>query len=1097
MTAAEFIDALDTKKLLQPAMVEKLRKKVASSGSKPLTAKSLARFLIEKGHLSKQDVVDALAAGGEIETPPQPEPSSTGEPSGVDLPMDQLQDLSSSAEWSLEESGGGFAEPASAKGDDNISGKTKKKRKKRKAKKSNEWDSPLLLIGGSSLVLLLIIGGLIWFILFAENADNILAEARKGMQEGSYGSAIANYEKFVEEFDGNAEHSAARVELAMARIRQMLETAGPQQAFDTAEIELRAIGNEPDFNVAEENLRGLLPRIARGLADQAEASDDLDSTKALYEKASTALGMANNTKYIPKSRRDNTELEEIRETLDRISRRQQSMTDLEATLSEITTSIGSGDTAGAFSAQETLVKKHPSLISNTQLVEALEQISAAEQEGITFVDEALEASNAERTNAVIATLAVANRRIPGEAPTSGVFCAQVNGVAYGLDAANGNVLWRRYTGPAAAPYHPLAVGSDLLLIEWRANEEGAPEQALARVEAGSGKLVWRLELDDQVAAPVLMGQQVLLAGESGRLHVVDTETGARRGYVQFAQPLRTPPTVSPKRGVIYLPGDHSSIYTLSASDFSCLGVHYSNHARQSVVAPIAIVLDRVVLVDNDGAKTSRLRLFDVDTEGTITNVAAEQRLAGRVTTQPLVAGRRVTAISDRGQVDVYEVSAGSEGNPLTVLATRAARGSQPFSRYAMMLDGHIWIGENSLAKYSISPSGNRLSVVPLTDDYNRSQFVGPIDARDGVLFHTRARRRAAGYTVTACSANDGATYWSTDVGAPPAGGPLASQSPVALLESDANGQVYRFDPAAIRTRVQNTPLPKPDGERPGGAFDSATLLRGGAAVFASRGGSSPLLYSPSGSKPLARVVLPSPLASRPTPLAAGWVAPLTVGQVFFLDNQTGSPLAAPFQPPLAAGRSVVWQPASVYEGDQLILTDGVAKVYLLEAQNDGSPMLAATAEADLSIAPLTSGFVPAGNAAVALAESGEIVTIQLPTLDPGNRLDPGSRVVWGPYSTGELAVLATTNHIIAIDGEGTVAWQVPLTITKFVGAPLVQDAEMVVASQLGAIVKYNLADGSEVGRVDAGEPLDAGPVVLNNRIVVAARDASLLVVEKP
>ena len=72
MTAAEFINSLEAKQLISASMSEKLRKKVSSPTSKPLTAKSLARFLIEKGHLSQEDAMAALAAGGEIEAPKLP-----------------------------------------------------------------------------------------------------------------------------------------------------------------------------------------------------------------------------------------------------------------------------------------------------------------------------------------------------------------------------------------------------------------------------------------------------------------------------------------------------------------------------------------------------------------------------------------------------------------------------------------------------------------------------------------------------------------------------------------------------------------------------------------------------------------------------------------------------------------------------------------------------------------------------------------------------------------------------------------------------------------------------------------------------------------
>ena len=251
----------------------------------------------------------------------------------------------------------------------------------------------LLLIGGSALVLMLIIGGLIGVIMFAENADNILAEARSAMTEGAYGNAIQKYEEFVEDYPGNAEFSAARVELAMARIRQTLESSNFQLAFDTSQTELSSIADESEFSRAEADLSDLLPRIARGLADQAEASENPNETSGLFDKATTALGMANNTKYISKSRRDTAELQEIRETLDRIQRRQQSLADLEATLATIGGRIAEGDTNAAFQAQEQLVDKHPSLIGNARLSEAVQQISIAEQANIAFVAEPIQASS--------------------------------------------------------------------------------------------------------------------------------------------------------------------------------------------------------------------------------------------------------------------------------------------------------------------------------------------------------------------------------------------------------------------------------------------------------------------------------------------------------------------------------------------------------------------------------------------------------------------------------------------------------------------------------------------------------------------------------
>ena len=109
-------------------------------------------------------------------------------------------------------------------------------------------------------------------------------------------------------------------------------------------------------------------------------------------------------------------------------------------------------------------------------------------------------------------------------------------------------------------------------------------QEIVRVRAATNELVWRTALEDNVAQPVLHQNRVFAAGESGKLHVLDADSGDRLGYVQFAQALRSSPVVFSQRGRIFLVGDHSSVYTLDAEDLSCLGVFYLGHAGGTVVA---------------------------------------------------------------------------------------------------------------------------------------------------------------------------------------------------------------------------------------------------------------------------------------------------------------------------------------------------------------------------------------------------------------------------------------------------------------------------------------------------------------------------------
>lgn len=1092
MTAAEFIDALEAKELVPSAMAEKLRKKTSAS-TKPLTAKSLARFLIEKGILSKQDAMTALVEGGEMAKVPEPEPSAVS-PSGVDLPMDQLQDLSSSSEWTIEQSGTFTAPEDEQPGAGKQAGG--KKKKKGGKKKGNEWDSPLLLIGGGALALMLIIGPLMWYIMFAENADNVLAEARKAMNEGAFPNAITNYERFVEDYPTNAEYSKARVELAMARIRRTLEAGNFEVAHEIAQEELRAIADEPDFNVAEEDLSDLLPRIARGLADRAEASENAEESKTLFDQATTALGMTGNTKYIPKSRREKSELEGIRETLDRIERRQKSFSDLESTLAEIDEALAKKDTAAAFAAQQALVEEHPSLIGNQRIMQSLERISDAQRESIQYVAEKLEASSADLASDVEATLPVANRRKRGEAPLAGVYCAQAGGYAYGLEAATGKVVWRRYVGPSVDQSHPLTVGSDILLSVWRAVEGDKQQQSLVRIDSASGELQWMLTIDDNLAHPVVQGENILLAGESGKLHVVDAASGTREGFVQFSQPLRSPPALNAQADVLYLSGEHSSLYTLSASDYACLGVHYSNHAKGAIVAAAAVALDKVAFIENDGAETCKLTVYSVDGNGVIEQQMAAPRLAGRVVRQPLVNGRRIVALTDRGQIAVYEVGVGPDSDPLTELAERSERNGQPFVRYAALGSGHIWLGENALTKYAISPTGNRLTVQSLADDYNRSQFVSPITISDNVLLQVRARRGKSGYIVTAASTSDGAPYWETDIGATPAGNPLASSSPRAIISADANGQVYRFDAEAIQSRALSQALPEPEDTK-AMLFDSSALLPDGGAVFASTGKSEARIYTPTGSEPIKKIDLPAAVACQPTPFGDGWLAPLSVGQVFYLDSQAAEPLAAPFQPTLTPGRQLSWQPATAVDDEQFLLTDGSEKVYLVELRIDGAPALVPTAEASVGPSPLTTRMVQLGKLAIAGTAEGQAALFQLPTLDAGERVDLGGSIAWGPYVAGDVAVFGLVGgDLVAINTQGEIAWKSAAPGEALLGPPLVNAGNMVIAGQSGIVSIVDLSNGNVVKRLDAGQPLAGGPVKLQNRMVVTARDGALLVLQE-
>ena len=623
-----------------------------------------------------------------------------------------------------------------------------------------------MLLGGGGLLLLLLCGGGITYLLFSESGDERLEAARTAFEAGSYTQAIQDYEQFLENFAGHDGESLARVTLGIARIRA-LPVSNSEQRLAVAKQEIPQIETEEAFASVKEDLASLLPAIARGLADRADAATELDEIKQQSDATRDALVLCANSNYIPSQLRDQRELDEIERVLARIERRQIALEELAATIANMATAVEQGDTRTAYATHAEFVRAHPEKAGDAKLLESVAAASRAEQDGIRYVEERIDPLTAEAKTAVTAAVATAELRVRGRAPSQGVAVVQFQGVVYALNRSDGRLLWRRPVDVATRPVEPLLIGDDCLLADARRKE-------LVRVNAQSGKLVWRVPLDDEFAQPAVLGDRLLVAGASGRLHVVDAASGARVGYVQFAQPLRSGAAVAAEAGRVFLVGEHSSVYTLDADSLNCLGVYYLGHAKGTVATRPAVVLNRVLVAENDGATTSSLHVFGLDENGVVAQQLmgedrGESRLSGLVTRVPQVFGKRFAVTTDNGYISVYEASAEDGQAAITQLAIRDSRRRARSTRYTAVVNEQLWIAGTGLARYSVQPSGNRLPAQEIDEPFRGDTFVSPLRTADDVVVHVRRRRGRVGATVAATDTKTGSVYWQTDIAVPAAG----------------------------------------------------------------------------------------------------------------------------------------------------------------------------------------------------------------------------------------------------------------------------------------------------------------------------------------
>src|SRR4029079_11317095 len=96
--------------------------------------------------------------------------------------------------------------------------------------------------------------------------------------------------------------------------------------------------------VAQPELAALLPRIAQGFANRADAAASLEEAHKSIGQANVALELTTNARYVPEALRNQAQLDEVKVTLARIERRQQTQKDLDQTLADMAKAIETGDT---------------------------------------------------------------------------------------------------------------------------------------------------------------------------------------------------------------------------------------------------------------------------------------------------------------------------------------------------------------------------------------------------------------------------------------------------------------------------------------------------------------------------------------------------------------------------------------------------------------------------------------------------------------------------------------------------------------------------------------------------------------------------------
>lgn len=1164
ISADRFLSLLEEKDLLPSGVLAKLRQQVALAKTPP-KASSVAKALIDKGYLTpvlakrlleteeddsstaqtqkrsaktinddlillpEEDPLETPQAkkyGGKAGAAPTREPTTYQQPqpktaefvtqgASPSLLDDELTPLEVEEEP--------LAAPTAAPLDGFLSGSTmeasapaegaapssgKKKgllgflKRDKKPTKKEDWGSVFMLVGGGGLLLLILAGVLLTWYIYRLGLEQKYKQAQDYYQATSYEQAKKTYDEFAQAFPNRPEASTARVLVGLCDLRQFEQGEDWVGGLASAQTVLEKINSEEGYAEKSGEVTEMLMKMAEGLASKAMDK----SSPELVAKTRETLVLID--KYVPKSQQQPNRLADIEAKLGLTERQIARNKKLEETVAELNDFIKQQKTAEAYAKRRELLKKYPDLENNPKLAATMAAISQAQHAAVKAMAESKAASKEEVSSPVIATVALAQRntKTPLDDLQGRVVCVAAEGAAYGIDAATGKLLWRRFIGypksvqNIAPPPMPVSSepGADVLAVDSAQNE-------VLRLESLTGKLQWRFAVGEPfVPQPVLIENRVMISTLSGKVIALDAETGDSPGCVQLPQPLGVAPAVDPTKKLIYQVAEHSNLYVLGLDDFACKQVFLLGHDVGSITSAPAVVNGNIVLGVNDGAQDSSIRLFSVD-RGTpdkpVIAVKQGQKipLKGRIDISPTVDGNRVLVATDRGMVRVFDLTPTDKGVELRDLAGRSIEGDENVARYALLQGGQFWIADIQLTKFDVVGSKGQLVPKWIVDE--QSVFLQRPVAMGPAVISVRRKPNLAGVFVSAVGVDEPTPpAWETILAAPSAGELIVDPQNKKITAVTKMGGLFQLDAGSLKGQsVLDTPAVSIDPARMTQPIGCVTPLdKGLIAIAPYRGASQINVFDPGDSQKRYRwLPISDKSACPPIELGGGLLAPTQGGAVFLLDPQNGKPLAAPFQARLDSGNKPSWQKPAVCGKQEFVLSDGKSVLYRIGRVDSPKPHLEAleqveaAPERDLPIAAI-------GKVAFVATASQTLDVLELPKFKRLNEHKLSGRCIWGPGALGDRVLLATDDdQLVCFDGKGEKLWQSALAYGPLAGSPLAMQDGFMLTSISGVIWRVDAKAGKELGKVETGRLLASGPAAMENQVFVVGTDGSIYEVKQP
>ncbi len=617
---------------------------------------------------------------------------------------------------------------------------------------------------------------------------------------------------------------------------------------------------------------------------------------------------------------------------------------------------------------------------------------------------------------------------------------------------------------------------------------------LTRLEGATGKVKWFCELGSPAIAPRIDGDDMLVSLKNGTLLNIEPQTGQVKWSARTPQPLQVTPIINAEKEHVYVPADHQNMYILSRQDGRCKEVFYVGHRQGGIAVPPIHLLGQLFIFENRTTDKALVRILKTDDAGA--NLTAGQdpvEMDGNIVTPPLVDGRKLVVMTDRGQIKVFDIVLSDEKNRVTVLASEVGGESRPMMTWGVTENDQLWMTNFRFQRWDVQVSTGKLVRPWIVDDGD--EFVGPPLKFDDTIIHRRIPRGNRGIRVTAAKADTGAVQWAVDLGVPVV--MLASPAPGRFDAIIATGAQFAIDPTQI---VMNRAEFSTDSFKPGMNYSSPHTLANGFVSMQNTATSNRFLTyaaSPSGNKMKSSA---ASFAAKPTTppgtVLNGLAVGLDNGQLMVIDPLTGATISKPFQPPVEPGKKHVWnEPVYLEDGKALFATDSRRKLYRLGVGDS----LRALSDVDLEGTPLGPAALIGKQVAIVLSNqtAESLLVFDGATLSKAGTTLLDGRWQAGPFSIlPDLVLVQTDRKLQAFSENGKKSWEIPFPKVRLAAPPAVQPNGIALAATNGQVWMIDPTNGSIQGERSVDQPLSAAPLIIAGGMLLGTDEGTVLLIPK-